>query len=408
MWRDADLANRQLAITYGGNHALDANQADATITAINLANHNPGILTVSQNLSIGSIVPNAHGVGVAARLPIDIAVGRTATLIGTPAAAADHGFDAVANTYTGLGNVELGGNDGGGNASTLVVQAGNTIRTVTAARNGEGILSFEGAGGATGDIGTNLLSLTRVSIGNGEAHLQGHVFATTTRLIHANSILKLAAGNTITGAVWNDTGAANKGVLTFEGAGIVTGDIGAADAAAPGDRSLATINIGNGAVTLDGDVWAQNTNLTHINSVLSVGDTKTITGNIVNSTAANNKGILNFVGEVDFNAGGILEFNGADGPAGKIIPHFFNSTIQNGANGTLNVNTSMLIANNVEIGQIDTINIGMVGGNVKALAINASAVGANLLNGTNINFMHANSTLGLFTREHDSTVTFPC
>lgn len=77
VWRDANLANRQLAITYGGDHALDANQADATITAINLANHNLGTLTVSQNLSIGSIVPDARGAGVAGRLPIDISVGCT-------------------------------------------------------------------------------------------------------------------------------------------------------------------------------------------------------------------------------------------------------------------------------------------------------------------------------------------
>ncbi|WP_375330707.1 autotransporter domain-containing protein [Candidatus Tisiphia endosymbiont of Oplodontha viridula] len=626
VWRDANLANRQLAITYGGDPAADhytlnANQAGAIITAINLAGRQPGDLTVNENLSIGSIVPGAGGAG---RLPIKIVAGHTATLTGTVAAIAQHGFNADPNTYTGLGNVELGGNDGGGHASTLVVQAGNTIRTVTAARNGEGILSFEGAGGATGDIGTNLLSLARVSIGDGEAYLQGDVFATTTRLTHENSILKLAADKTITGAVWNDTGAANKGVLTFEGAGIVTGDIGAADFAAAGDRTLKTVNIGNGEahlkgnvfatttrfkhinsilkladgktitgavwndtgvankgvltfegagivtgdigaadlaaagdrslatinigageahlkgnvwakntnltdgasvlklaagktitgavrnttgvankgvltfegigrvtgdiggddpahlslwsletinigkgeVTLDGNVWAKNTNLTHENSTLALADTRTITGNIVNTTAENNKGILNFagagtvtgdigainydpalnklisriningagkdvilrknvytdtlhfgaastvqiggsfVGEVDFNVGGVLEFNGADGPVGEIIPRFFNSTIQGGNNGTLNVNTSVLIANNVEIGEIDTINIGMVGGNAKALAINASAADANLLNGTNINFMHANSMLGLFTRGRDSIVTF--
>lgn len=277
--RDAQAAGAadRPAISYD-DFTLNADIVDATITAINLANHNPGILTVSQNLSIGSIVPDAHGVGVAGRLPIEIEAGHTLTLTGTAAVAAQHGFDAAANNYTGLGNVELGANDGD-HASTLVVQAGNTISTVTAARNGEGILSFAGAGGATGDIGTNLLSLARVSIGNGEAHLESHVFATTTRLTHENSILKLAAGNTITGDVWNDTKVANTGVLTFEGAGRVTGDIGADDDATavplvPGDRTLKAINIGDGVVTLGGHVWAKNTNLTHIHSVLNVGDTK--------------------------------------------------------------------------------------------------------------------------------------
>ncbi|WP_341755343.1 autotransporter outer membrane beta-barrel domain-containing protein [Candidatus Tisiphia endosymbiont of Ptychoptera albimana] len=460
------------AFTYGGNFTLNANRADAIITAINIVNHQPGDLTVSQNLSIGSIVRNAGAVGT---LPIKIEAGKILTLTGTAAVAANHGFDADPNTYTALGNVELDGNDGD-HASTLVVQAGNTISTVTAVRNGEGILSFAGAGGATGDIGTDPLRLARVNIGNGEAHLQGHVFATTTRLTHENSILKLAAGKTITGAVWNDTNVANMGVLTFEGVGTVTGDIGAADepAAVAGHRTLKAINIGDGAVTLDGDVWAKNTNLTHINSVLNVEHTKKITGNIVNTTAVNNKGVLNFagngevtgnigaiidpdpasalnrfigeininkarsevvlrqnvyteelnfvaastvkiggdfVGEVNFHAGGTLEFNGADhvDPGTGIvtkIPRIFDSTIQGGAHGILNVNTSMLVANNVEIGEIDTINIGMVGGDAKALAINVSAAGANLLDGTNINFMHADSALALFTRGRDSIVTF--
>ncbi|WP_342279059.1 autotransporter outer membrane beta-barrel domain-containing protein [Candidatus Tisiphia endosymbiont of Myopa tessellatipennis] len=544
---DAPLNNE--AFSYGDNFTLNANRpAGAIITAINLANHQPGILTVSQNLSIGSIVPDAHNAGGGAavgRLPIKIEAGHTATLPSTQAVVGQHGFVAAANDYTGLGNVELGGNDGGGHASTLVVQAGNTIRTVTAARNGEGILSFEGAGGATGDIGTNLLSLARVSIGDGEAYLQGDVFATTTRLTHENSILKLAADKTITGAVWNDTGAANKGVLTFEGAGIVTGDIGAADLAAASDRTLKTVNIGNGEahlkgnvwakntnltdgasvlklaagktitgavrnttgvankgvltfegigrvtgdiggddpahlslwsletinigkgeVTLDGNVWAKNTNLTHENSTLALADTKTITGNIVNTTAENNKGILNFAGagtvtgdigainanpalnrlihqiningvgrdvilkgnvyteelnfvavgtvkigghfagEVNFNAGGTLEFNGVDPATGVVtkIPRFFNSTIQGGANGLLNVNTSVLIANNVEIGEIDTINIGIV--DAKSLVINTSDDNANLLDGTTINFMHEDSTLVLFARGRNSIVTF--
>ncbi|BFD45424.1 MAG: hypothetical protein DMENIID0002_00700 [Rickettsia endosymbiont of Sergentomyia squamirostris] len=689
------------AISYGGAFTLDADILNATITAINLAN-NLGVLTVNQNLSIGSIVPDAHGAGVAGSLSITIPAGHTATLTGTAANAGAHGFNALANTYTGLGNVELGGA-----ASTLVVQAGNTIRTVTAARNGEGILSFEGAGEVTGDIGaaddaapgdrtlnrvsigdgevhlkghvfatTTRLShensklklaanktitgavwndstvankgvltfegagevtgdigaaddaapgdrtlnrvsigdgevhlkghvfatttrfshensklklaanktitgavwndstvankgvltfegagevtgdigaaddaapgdrtlnrvsigdgevhlkghvfatttrfshensklklaanktitgavwndstvankgvltfegagevtgdigaaddaapgdrtLNRVSIGDGEVHLKGHVFATTTRLSHENSKLKLAANKTITGAVWNDSTVANKGVLTFEGAGEVTGDIGAADDAAPGDRTLNRVSIGDGEVHLKGHVFATTTRLSHENSKLKLAANKTITGAVWNDSTVANKGVLTFegagivtgdigadgarlakiniqgandvelqgsvytknllftaagtvkignyfVGGVDFTAGGgTLEFNGADGvdPHGNPvkIARIFNSTIQGGANGTLNVNTSMLIANNVEIEEIDTINIGMVGGNAKALAINASAADANLLNGTNINFMHADSTLGLFTRGRDSIVTF--
>ncbi|WP_342259751.1 autotransporter domain-containing protein [Candidatus Tisiphia endosymbiont of Metellina segmentata] len=461
----------ELAITYGANHTLDANHVGAIITAINIADHQPGDLTVSQNLSIGSIVRN---VGVAGTLPIKIEAGHTLTLTGTAAVAAKHGFNAYPNTYTGLGNVELGGA-----GSTLVVHSDGggdiVVGSVSAGVHQQGVLTFI-TGGTVGQIGANGASLAAVNIGAEAVTLGGNVWATNTNLTDVASVLNLAAGTTINGAVLNTNAVANKGTLTFKGAGGVTGTIGATNALAEVnfngagdvhlrqaakaqtftfnevatlhahegitgnvhfkgydgtikladgktiDGSITTQGGGEGILTFDGDgevtedIGAINANpaLNRLISRINInraGKDVILRKNVYTDTlrfgGANTVQIGgSFVGEVDFNVGGILEFNGADGPAGEIIPRLFNSTIQGGNNGTLNVNTSMLIANNMEIGEIDTINIGMVGRNAKALAINVPAANVNLLDGTNINFMHAGSTLSLFTRGHDSTVTF--
>ncbi|MDD9335140.1 MAG: hypothetical protein PV347_03750 [Rickettsiaceae bacterium] len=280
----AGAANRP-AISYGGDFTLNADILDATITAINLANHNPGILTVSQNLSIGSIVPDAHGVGVDGRLPIKIEAGHTLTLTGTPAAVANHGFDAVANDYTGLGNVELGGA-----GSTLVVHSGGgdiAVGSVSAGVNQQGVLTFT-TGGTVGQIGATARRLATVNIGyaGGAATvtLNGNVHANNTNLAHANSVLNVGEGKTIFGNITTD--AADTGTLTFLRAGIVTGKIGATNALAEVNFGIAAgqPNEGGGAVELRGAATATQFNIKHANA---------------NVTA---RGLMN--GKVNFNAAG--------------------------------------------------------------------------------------------------------
>ncbi|WP_375332599.1 autotransporter domain-containing protein [Candidatus Tisiphia endosymbiont of Psammoecus bipunctatus] len=281
VWNDPNVADRQLAITYGGNHALDADHAGAIITAINLANHQPGILTVSQNLSIGSIVRNAGGANT---LPIKIVAGHTAILTGTPAIADNHGFNADPNTYTGLGDVELGGNDLAGNASTLVVRSFNNediaVGNVSTAVHQQGVLTFE-TGGTVRQIGANNFSLATVNIGARPVTLGEHVWADNTNLTNPASVLNVRHNVIIHGNVVNTSGAV-AGELNFLEDGRVTGTIGAAGA----NHALATVNIGAGALTLDGNVWADNTNLTNPASILHVGDNVTITGNVVNTSGA--------------------------------------------------------------------------------------------------------------------------
>ncbi len=359
------------AISFDGNFTLDAGIPNAVILAINLAGKN-GTLNVNQNLSIGSIVANAYGL-VAGRLDITIAVGQTLTLTGTGASNKSHGFSAVFNTYTGLGNVTLAGND-----STLVVKDEINIGAVTTNINNQGILGA---------------SLETINIGNGAVTFLHNVWAKNTNLTHINSVLNVEDTKKITGNIVNTNAVNNKGVLNFAGDGEVTGNIGAINADPALNRLISRINI-NGVgkdVILGGNVYTEELNFVAAGTVKIGG---------------------NFGGRVDFTAGGgTLEFNGADyvDPGTGIVTkraRIFDSTIQNGANGTLNVNTRLLVANNVEIGEIKTINIGMVGGDAKALAINVSAADANLLDGTNINFIHVNSALVLFTRGRNSIVTF--
>lgn len=382
------------AMTYGNDFTLNANRLGAIITAINLANHQPGDLTVSQNLSIGSIVSAGASAG---KLPITIEADKTLTLTGTAAAEANHGFNADPNTYTGLGTVTLGGA-----GSTLVVHSDDNgdiaVGNVLAGVNQQGVLTFI-TGGTVGQIGANGNSLEALNIGAEAVTLGGNVWATNTNLTDIASVLNLAAGTTINGAVDNTNGAgAYAGILNFDGAGNVTGAIGAINANPALNRLISQININAAGknVILKQNVYTNKLNFAAASTVKIGGD---------------------FVGGVNFNDGGTLEFNGADGPGGRITPRLFNSTIQGGANGTLNVNTSLLIARNAQIGKIKTINIGAAGvGNNKALSIDASAADVNLLGrvnpgfgdafNQNINFMHADSILGLFTRGHNSTITF--
>ncbi|WP_341757531.1 autotransporter domain-containing protein [Candidatus Tisiphia endosymbiont of Ditula angustiorana] len=435
------------AFTYGDAFTLTADRANAIITAINLNGKN-GRLTVDADMSIGSIVGG--------NLSPTITAGQTLTLTGTAATAADHGFIAAVNTY-GLGNVTLRGA-----ASTLIVNSDDdgdiTVGNVLAGIHEQGVLTFI-TGGGVGTIGADGASLLTVNIGDKAVTLSDNVWAKNTNLAHANSVLKLADNKTITGDILNtkvDPDNAN-GTLTFEGIGRVTGNIGAADVLLS-KKSLATINIGNGAVTLDGHVWAKNTNLTDANSVLNVGGGKTINGAI--TTAINGKGTLTFAavgtvtgdigtdgarlaqinintatalrgsvytddlnfvgarpvtigghfkGKVTFDAAnaGMLIFNGA--AAGE--PYTFDSTIVNGHQGTLNVRTN-LQATNKDIGKIKTINIGAAGGH-QTLLIDASADDVHLLDdvgggGGNqtIIFGNAASALSLYTENNNRTIIF--
>ncbi|WP_341751420.1 autotransporter domain-containing protein [Candidatus Tisiphia endosymbiont of Piscicola geometra] len=377
-----DLVNPKLAITYGAaNHTLNANHAGATIKAINLANHQPGDLTVNQNLSIGSIVPDAHGVGVDGRLPIKIEADHTLTLTGTPAAAVDHGFNAVANTYTGLGTVTLGGA-----GSTLVVRSDDNgdiaVGNVSAGVHKQGVLTFA-TNGTVEQIGANDHRLLTVNIGDvvvrqgGAAivTLNGNVYADNINFTRAGTVLKVGNTKIING---NIVARNNRRTLTFLGDGTVIGNIGT------NNKRFDRIDI-NGATTLGGSVYTDDLHFGN-----AAGHTVTIGGH--------------FKGKVTFDDAndGILTFNGAGGP------YDFDSEIEHGDHGTLNVQTANLKATHQDIGKIKTINIGTAAVN-GSLVIDAALGDVNLLGAANqtINFDHVDSKLILQNTANDNkTITF--
>ncbi|MCC8484052.1 MAG: hypothetical protein LN561_05875 [Rickettsia endosymbiont of Labidopullus appendiculatus] len=172
-----------------------------------------------------------------------------------------------------------------------------------------------------------------------------------------------------------------EGILTFEGSATVTGEIGA-------NNALLFININGGDVDLQQDVSTETLHFAVANRTVKIGG--------------------NFTGEVDFANAGTLTFYGAD-------PHSFNATIANGDNGILNVQTD-LIATHEDIGNIKTINIGIPGEVgfpvvdpvAKVLAINASDNNVHLLTpaGAEVNFLHPESRLELFTIRQDRIIIF--
>jgi outer membrane autotransporter protein len=265
-------------------------------------------------------------------------------------------------------------------ADIITTEAGNIIIAESMAITGAVAPPLAGPNSATATINDNkTLTLSGVNhIGLGAVTLNG---AGSTLLLKHTAILPAAV---IT------TNADGKGILTFNETGTVTGNIGTNAAA------LAQINIGDdaagGDVILQGDVFTRRLVFNNASEVKIAGNFGGGDNAIAGASA------------VDFGTGGMLTFNGGRG-AGDLKT--FNATIDNGANGALNV-LGRLKAIHANIGNIQTINIGDAdegyltidasAGNVKLLGDGGSAV-------QEINFGHANSVLGLYTNT-DHTITF--
>ncbi|WP_341756861.1 autotransporter outer membrane beta-barrel domain-containing protein [Candidatus Tisiphia endosymbiont of Nemotelus nigrinus] len=181
---------------------------------------------------------------------------------------------------------------------------------------------------------------------------------------------------------------ANAGTLTFAG----NGEAGAIN-------GIATVNFnGAGIVELD-EASATNFNIKNVGANIST--TGPLNGNVKFEAAGKLTAGADVAGNVNFDStAGELTFNRAA---------TFSSTIANAANAILNVQTN-LIANNAQIGTIKIINIGVPGVAPidKVLKINASAANVNLLSAANaeINFLHADSRLELYSNVAGKSITF--
>ncbi|USD86681.1 autotransporter outer membrane beta-barrel domain-containing protein [Rickettsia rickettsii] len=269
------------AFTYGGDYTVTADAADRIIKAINVAGTTPVGLNITQNTVVGSIITKGN------LLPVTLNAGKSLTLNGNNAVAANHGFDAPADNYTGLGNIALGG----ANAALIIQSAAPSKITLAGNIDGGGIITVKTDAAINGTIG-NTNALATVNVGAGTATLGGAVIkATTTKLTNAASVLTLTNANAVlTGAIDNTTGGDNVGVLNLNGAlSQVTGDIG-------NTNSLATISVGAGTATLGGAVIkATTTKLTNAASAVKFTNPVVVTGAIDNTGNANN-GIVTFTG----------------------------------------------------------------------------------------------------------------
>ncbi|WP_082623652.1 autotransporter outer membrane beta-barrel domain-containing protein [Rickettsia rhipicephali] len=284
------------AFTYGGDHTITADEAGCIITAINVAGTTPVGLNITQNTVVGSIVTGGN------LLPVTITAGKSLTLNGTNAVAANHGFDAPADNYTGLGNITLGG----ANAALIIQSVTPAKITLAGNIDGGGIITVNTDVAINGTIG-NVNPAAQISVGASPLSLGGAVIkATTTDLTNAASVLTLTNANAVlTGAIDNTTGGDNVGVLNLNGAlSQVTGNIG-------NTNSLATISVGAGTATLGGAVIkATTTDLTDAASVLTLTNANAVlTGAIDNTTGGDNVGVLNLNGALSQVTGNIGNTN---------------------------------------------------------------------------------------------------
>ncbi|WP_103897364.1 autotransporter outer membrane beta-barrel domain-containing protein [Rickettsia fournieri] len=284
------------AFTYGGDYTITADVVDRIITAINVAGTTPVGLNIAQNTVVGSIITGGN------LLPVTITAGKSLTLNGTNAVAANHGFDAPADNYTGLGNITLGGVN-----AELIIQSATPAKITLAGNiDGGGIITVKTDAAINGTIG-NTNSLATINVGAGTVTLGGAVIkATTTKLTDAASVLTLTNANAVlTGAIDNTTGGDNVGVLNLNGAlSQVSGNIG-------NTNSLATISVGAGKATLGGAVIkATTTKLTDAASVLTLTNANAVlTGAIDNTTGGDNVGVLNLNGALSQVSGNIGNTN---------------------------------------------------------------------------------------------------
>ncbi|WP_341748689.1 autotransporter domain-containing protein [Candidatus Tisiphia endosymbiont of Sialis lutaria] len=295
------------AFTYNGDFTLDADNA-AVITAINIGGNTPGRLTVNQNLSIGSIITGGN------TLPITIAAGKTLTLTGDEAIAANHGFNANINTYTGLGNITLDNAN-----STLVVRPTNnpdgsagsiTLAGIITATNREGILTFEGAGTVTGNIGEAGKALAKVDfIGAGNVKLKGALNnALIFNINHADANVTAAHGLTgsvifganggtlktpnVTGdATFGDGGGTLNGNVIFGVGGGMAGNVGGSVTVGAGNASVGAVT-GNvtfadaGQLTVGGRIGG-NVDFANNAGTINLAANQTITGTVDSTVGIN-------------------------------------------------------------------------------------------------------------------------
>ncbi|XVN41786.1 MAG: autotransporter outer membrane beta-barrel domain-containing protein [Rickettsia endosymbiont of Argas persicus] len=374
--------------------------AAVAISSIDVNGKAPGLFTVNENISMGSVSDSAGG---GAAFPVTVADTFTLTLTGAVGAS---GF--AADTYDKLGPITLSG-------ATLIINAADTnpinlTSTVLGNGAGEGIMTVttptnfaNGIGSAANSILTINLNANSTVTGKligQDLNIGGTSQVSVTNNIDVNTLVfqgdgQLTVGNGI--AIANVTNTApNTGTLIINGGNIL--NAGSADAGAgnPGPLKQVTFNNSNanGGSTA-GNLFA--TNLTigqDAGGNASIVKTGTINGavNFANAGTLTANGLI--TGNVIFNAAGTL--NVGAGVNGAITTAGNNGTVNVTGGNILNAGTNGNALTAITFNNGDNGGPGFNAGNLFATTVTigedagnvASIINAGAINGA-VNFANA-------------------
>ena len=281
-------------------------QVPTTVQGINVNGTTPGTLTITQDTTFGSTVTNAGGTQVS--LVTDGVIG---TLSGTSTNAADHGFnaDANTNTYTGLGSIVVKGVNG-----TLKIESADSGQiTILGTIDG----SLDGTGNPQGTVEVNTPTIFKAAIG-GTTPVDVVAFNNGTTVSQAGNIsvktvVRIAqdAGNNASvvfaGAINGPVIFQNPGQLTVS-EGITEAVTTAGDGADGGTLSVEGGNVGNIGEN-GGALTKVNFNNGSANNGITAGDiyaTNIIIGQNTTTGVASIVSANSINGAVDFTSPGTL------------------------------------------------------------------------------------------------------
>ncbi|MFA7677211.1 MAG: autotransporter domain-containing protein, partial [Candidatus Omnitrophota bacterium] len=282
---------------------------DASLTGTTVNFTGDGLITLLGGKNITGNVDNSSGLDGIGTLTIE--AGGDSTISGT--VGASNTLKAV-NVQSGSGNTAtfsdtvsadavningLGTAAFEGNLATALAFGANGIATVASGKtitgsvdnacgaDAAGTLRFlGGTQSISGDIGsTNSLYL--IDVAAGTTTFSGDI-NTATLNFSGDGTAIIAAGKSITGDITNAL--SGKGTLTLSGAHTITGGIGSA---LLGNDGLKLLTVGNGDVTVSGDIRAVAVNFAGDND-LNISAGYGITGAVTTDT--NNTGTLTFLG----------------------------------------------------------------------------------------------------------------
>ena len=192
-------------------------------------------------------------------------------------------FNLAGNTYTAESAAIDGSEDATYCPSLTISGAGSRFNPTVLTMDGVTSSLTVGAGATA--------TCDRITIEGGTATLGGDITANDYINLAdsgSNQTLKISSGSNITGAILSGTPGADtggtRGKLEFKGSAAVTGNIGEG-----GTESFNLITVGNGSVTMNGEIRATTINFAGDNA-LHIGDGHTLTTGAASGVTATTGG----------------------------------------------------------------------------------------------------------------------